>query len=198
MNQSKTRIALAIATAAASALLLTGCSLTINTGDDHGMDMDHSHMGNNSSQYTAEDLMFAQMMIPHHQQAVDMGTLAETRASDPKVKTLAAQIKNEQAPEIKQMKTWLTAAGLSASPMGMHDGMGMGMLAPQQIKNLEDSTGAEFDKLYLEGMISHHEGAISMAKMVINSKNAEVAKLAKAIIDSQTKQIAYMKSLLGK
>ena len=142
--------------------------------------------------------MFAQMMIPHHQQAVDMGTLAETRALSPEVKKLAAQIKSEQAPEITQMKGWLKDANASLD-MGHDMGMGMGgMLSDTEMEALKNAKGADFDRLYLEGMIQHHKGAIHMAQMVVDSNNAEVAKLGKAIIDSQTKQITYMESLLKK
>ena len=150
----------------------------------------------NPSAFTGADIMFAQMMIPHHQQAVDMGTLAETRASSPEVKALAAKIKAEQAPEITQMKGWLKTAG---APLEMGHDMGMGgMLTDAQFDALKNSTGADFDRLFLEGMIAHHKGAIHMAEMVVDSNNAEAAKLGAAIISSQTEQITYMESLLAK
>jgi uncharacterized protein (DUF305 family) len=154
--------------------------------------------GNNSSSsvFSGSDIMFAQMMIPHHQQAVDMGTLAEARALSPEVKALAAKIKAEQAPEITQMKGWLADANASMD-MGHEMGMG-GMLSDTDMKALENAKGAAFDKLFLEGMIGHHEGAIHMAQMVVDSNNAEASALGKAIIDSQTKQITYMESLLAK
>ena len=172
---------------------ITGCTINIGTaGDDrHGM-MNQ----NDESQYSSQDIMFAQMMIPHHQQAVDMGTLAETRASNPEVKTIAAQIKAEQAPEIEQMKSWL-----DASNSGMHMGheMGMdGMLSDAEMKKLENASGAEFDKLYVAGMIGHHEGAVQMAQMVLLSDNSEAKALGEAIVESQTKQITYLKGLLAK
>jgi len=136
------------------------------------------------------------MMIPHHQQAVEMSTLAETRASSAEVKKLAAQIKAEQAPEIAQMTKWLTD---SNSPTSMGHDMGMnGMLDDDQMRALEAASGAEFDRLYLQGMIEHHKGAIQMAQMVINSSNAEAKVLGTAIVDSQSKQIQYMESLLSK
>jgi uncharacterized protein (DUF305 family) len=146
------------------------------------------------------DIMFLQMMIPHHQQAVDMGTLAETRASNPEVKALAAQIKAEQAPEIKQMTQWLTDAGLpTKSSMGMMDDMGGGgVLSDAQMTALENATGPAFDKLYLEGMIGHHEGAIAMVSMLKTSDNPSTTQLGKAIVSSQTAQIAQMKALLAK
>ena len=184
-------------TAAATALLagvaLTGCTINLGaTSGEHDMGM----MDENKTTYTADDIMFMQMMIPHHQQAVNMGTLAETRASNPKVKALAAQIKAEQAPEIAEMKQWLKDAGAG---MTMNHSMTMsGMLTEAEMTKLENSTGAEFDRLYLEGMIGHHEGAIEMAKMVIDSNTANTHALGHAINDSQTKQIAYMKELLAK
>lgn len=181
------------------ASLLTACTVNVGTSDmksDSRMMMDHGMMGDTSSEFSGEDIMFAQMMIPHHQQAVDIGTLAETRASDPEVKALAAKIKGEQSPEIAQMKTWLSSAN---APMEMDHDMGMdGMLDADQIANLAKSKGAAFDKLFLEAMIAHHKGAIQMAKMVVFSKNAEAAALGKAIIDSQTKEITLMESLLAK
>ena len=123
-----------------------------------------------------------------------MGTLAETRAKDPKVKELAAQIKSEQAPEILQMKAWLKASG---SEMDMGHDMGMnGMLTDSEIVTLTNSTGSAFDQLYLTGMIAHHEGAIEMAEMVLDSNNAEAKALGKSIVKSQTKQISYLKELL--
>lgn len=198
MNRKVTATAIALA----AALALTGCTINIGGANDDNDGMmgngnNNGMMGNNSSgAYSGADIMFAQMMIPHHQQAVDMGTLAETRASEPAVKKLAAQIKAEQAPEITQMKGWLKDANASLD-MGHDMGMG-GMLDDAEMQALTDAKGAAFDKLYLEGMIQHHKGAIHMAQMVIDSNNAEVAKLGQAIIESQTKQITYMESLLKK
>jgi uncharacterized protein (DUF305 family) len=152
-------------------------------------------MHGEASGFSSADLMFAQMMIPHHQQAVDMGTLAETRASDPAVKELAAKIKAEQAPEIAQMSAWLADANSSS---GMDHNMAMGgMLSDSEMAALTDAEGAAFDKLFLTAMIEHHKGAIQMAQMIIDSNNAEAAALAKAITSSQTEQIAYMEELLA-
>ena len=160
---------------------------------------DPDHMGGSSDQtkvsFSSADIMFAQMMIPHHQQAVDMGSLAESRAGSPEVKALAARIKSEQAPEIDLMKDWLVAAGASES-MDHHMSMD-GMLTAEELDQLADSSGAAFDKLFLYYMIQHHEGAIAMAKMVDDSTNAAVAELARAIITSQTAEIAEMQKLLS-
>jgi uncharacterized protein (DUF305 family) len=195
------KLALAVALILTS-IALSGCTINLGnsaTDEKSGMMGGNGMMnGNNSSSsvFSGSDIMFAQMMIPHHQQAVDMGTLAETRALSPEVKALAAKIKAEQAPEITQMKGWLADANASMD-MGHEMGMG-GMLSDTDMKALENAKGAAFDKLFLEGMIGHHEGAIHMAQMVVDSNNAEASALGKAIIDSQTKQITYMESLLAK
>jgi uncharacterized protein (DUF305 family) len=183
-----------LATAAAATLLmasLTACAAgTTEMGHD-------DHMSDSAAAgFSGDDIMFAQMMIPHHQQAVDMGTLAETRATNPEVKAIAAQIKAEQAPEIEQMKKWLTDPAAS-SHMGHSMGMD-GMLSEAEMTTLENATGAEFDRLFVQGMIAHHEGAIEMAQMILNSKNAEAKALGEAIVSSQTAEVVILKQLLAK
>jgi uncharacterized protein (DUF305 family) len=168
-----------------SSASLTGCSLDL--GDAIGAVV---------SQFSGGDVMFAQMMIKHHEQAVEMGKLAGDHAASSEVKALAADIVAEQAPEIAQMKAWLTEAG---SPLEAVHSMAMdGMLSGAQMTALSAATGEAFDKLFLNGMIAHHKGAITMAKLVVDSGNEEVAKLASAVIDSQTKQIERMEALLAK
>jgi uncharacterized protein (DUF305 family) len=193
--------AIAIGSAfALSAVALAGCSL-IPGGSESDRDSGMMNGGGMNSErstsaFSGADIMSAQMMIPHHQQAVDMGTLAETRALSPEVKALAAQIKSEQSPEITQMKGWLTTSNASMD-MGHEMGSGMGgMMTTAEMSALQNATGAEFDHLYLVGMIAHHKGAIHMAEMVVDSNNAEAKALGEAIIASQTKQITYMESLL--
>lgn len=203
MKSRTLRIAGIAGAALITSIALSGCTINLgapNNNSGSGMMDGNGMMGNNSnsSGFSGSDIMFAQMMIPHHQQAVDMGTLAETRALSPEVKALAAKIKAEQAPEILQMQGWLSD---SNSSMGMSHDMGHdmgGMLSEADMKALENATGAAFDKLYLEGMIAHHEGAIQMAQMVIDSSNDETRALGEAIVSSQTEQIAYMKTLLAK
>jgi len=173
-------------------LSLSGCGLVSVTDANH---MDHGMMVQESG-FSSADVMFAQMMIPHHQQAVDMGTLAETRANNLAVKELAAQIKSEQAPEILQMQAWLKASG---SGMNMGHDMGMnGMLSDNELVQLTGARGLEFDLLYLKGMIAHHKGAVTMAQTVLNSKNTEVKAIAKSIVASQNTQIVDMQALLEK
>lgn len=195
-----TRLIVSGSALALAAGTLAGCTINIGVpGADsdrrqHGM-MDSQQ---NSAGFSKQDLMFAQMMIPHHEQAVEMSTLAETRSTNPEVLALAKQIKAAQQPEIEQMQGWLDASGVSATEMDMdHMGHGMGgMLSTEQMDALENASGAAFDKLYLEGMIEHHEGAIQMAHMITDSSNTEARELGDAIVKTQTAEIAKMKQLL--
>ena len=158
-----------------AALLLTSCASSENTG----------------AEYSAQDIMFAEMMIPHHEQAIEMSDLALATSQDPEVLALATQIKNAQAPEIDQMKSW------GGSHMDSHAGHMMdGMLSEEAINELKSARGVEFDRLFLEGMIKHHEGAIDMADDVDDSKNPDVAKLAQSILITQRAEIELMKELL--
>ena len=180
------------AVVAAGALVLSACG----SNHDAGMMSPSSTTG-----ASAADAMFAQMMIPHHEQAVVMSELAETRASNPEILALAAEIKAAQQPEIEQMKGWLAEWGVPVmsgmDAMGEHGGHGMsGMLTEEQLDDLETASGVEFDILFAEGMIEHHEGAIDMAEDVVDSKDPRVAALAQAIIQTQQAEIAQMKAIL--
>ena len=130
------------------------------------------------------------MMIPHHEQAIEMSDFALKNSTNPEILALAQEIKDAQAPEIEQMKSW------GASSMAHMGHMMDGMLSDEEMSALAAASGSEFDRLFLEGMIKHHEGAIDMAEMVIDSKNAEVAALANSIIEAQRAEIATMKELL--
>jgi uncharacterized protein (DUF305 family) len=200
------RIAAITAVALASTVALAGCSIDMGVPDNStmGNGSNNSMMGDSdSSEFSNTDVMFAQMMIPHHQQAVEMSDLALAISTNPKVLALAQKIRDAQAPESELMKSWLTKAGADTT-MGheMHDmGMGMGgmdgMMSEDKMTALAQATGTAFDTLYLEGMIAHHEGALQMVKMIANSSNADVLKLGEEIVAGQTAEIAQMKTMLG-
>ena len=166
----------------------------VNKNED---EMPMSHMGHGMSQskeFSGADIMFAQMMIPHHEQALLMSGFAETRSSNEEVKKLARQIYAEQEPEIAQMKLWLEKTN---SSMDMGHDMGMnGMLTDSEIEAMKSATGKAFDRLFLEGMIAHHEGAIHMAEMIVDSDNAEARKLGQSIQVTQQREIDLMKEML--
>lgn len=195
----KTGILLSIIVALLISVVLVasvGMSESDSDNDDMGMMGGHGH--NSNSQMVGTDAMFLQMMIPHHEQAVVMSDLALSNSKDADVLKLAKQIRDAQAPEIIKMQGWLTDAGLSQDPgHAMGDGMG-GMLSDSEISTLKGSTGKAFDKLFLTGMIAHHEGAIHMVMMIENSPNNEISNLGKEIVKSQTAEIELMKQLLKK
>lgn len=149
------------------------------------------------------DAAFATGMIPHHGQAITMADLALEAATTTKVKDLAAQIKAAQDPEIRTMSGWLKSWGVPVPPpQGMnHDQMNHeaeGMMSMEKMDRLEQATGAEFDRMWLQMMIAHHQGAVTMARTVLSAgSNPQVKQLAQAIIDGQTKEIATMTSLLA-
>lgn len=149
--------------------------------------------------HNAQDVAFAQQMIPHHEQAVAMADLALARSVPPELTALATRIKAAQAPEIAQLTGWLQEWG--ESPMsghGMHD-MAGGMLSDDQLAALEAAQGAAFAKLFYEGMVGHHEGAVAMAQeQLAKGSDARVKALAQAVVVGQTAEIAEMKALLAK
>jgi uncharacterized protein (DUF305 family) len=157
--------------------------------------------------FNATDVGFAQGMIPHHAQAIVMADMALDQSTDPDVTRLATAIKAAQAPEIDQMTTWLedwgqpvpeTYDGMGHSMEGMEGMMMSGMMSGADMERLGEAEGSTFDTMWLELMIQHHEGAVTMAEDVLaDGKAPEVAQLAQAIIDAQQAEIAEMEALLA-
>ncbi|WP_410609494.1 DUF305 domain-containing protein [Amycolatopsis sp. lyj-109] len=149
--------------------------------------------------HNAGDVTFAQQMIPHHSQALDMAKLVPSRSTNPKVLDLASRIEKAQGPEIKQLQGWLTswgAASTAPSMPGMDHDMA-GMMSGDDMKQLEAAKGIEFDKMWLGMMIKHHQGAIDMAKSELaEGGNADAKALARKIIDAQQAEITEMQGLL--
>jgi uncharacterized protein (DUF305 family) len=167
-----------------------------------------------SGTHNAADATFVQGMIPHHAQAVEMSALVPDRAASPQVKQLATRITAAQGPEIEQMRGFLRGWGMPEAPGGMpgapggmdHGSMGHGgtggaampgMMSDQQLGHLRGASGAEFDRLFLTQMISHHEGAIEMSVTELTEgQSAEAKALAQRIIDAQRAEIGEMRGLL--
>jgi len=193
----KTGILLSIVAALLiSVVLIASGGMRDSDSDNDDMGMMGGHGHNSNSQMVGSDAMFLQMMIPHHEQAVVMSDLALSISKDAEVLKLAKQIKNAQAPEIIKMQGLLSDAGLSEDPgHSMGNGMG-GMLSDSDLSALKGSTGKAFDKLFLAGMIAHHEGAIDMVMMIENSSNTDISDLGQEIIKTQTAEIESMKELL--
>lgn len=152
-------------------------------------------------EFNEADMAFAQQMIPHHQQAVEMAEMVDSRTDNPQVVELAAQIQEAQAPEIEQLTSWLEAWG-APMPMpemeGMDHGDMSGMMTSEDMAALEKAKGTEFDRMWMQMMIEHHEGAIEMANTELQQGvNAEAKKLAQQIIDAQKAEITTMNDLLA-
>jgi uncharacterized protein (DUF305 family) len=150
--------------------------------------------------FSNADVMFAQMMIPHHQQAVQMATLAETRAADPQLQQLAAQIKAAQDPEITTMTGWLSAWGQPTTTPSGHDmGAMPGMVSDADMATLKAANGTQFDKQFTQMMIDHHRGAIQMARdEQASGTNPDAKALAGRIVDSQQAEIDTMQKILAR
>ena len=176
-------------------LLLAGCS-TDNSMDmgDMGGDSNSSVDSDNSA--SMADIAFAQMMIPHHEQAVVMSEYALTNTDNPEVLGLAQEIIDAQGPEIDQMNAILDRFNAN---MGGHMGHTMaGMLTDDELAELQAAQGPAFDQLYLTGMIAHHEGAIEMADdVLVDGSDPEVRALAESIVTGQQAEIQRMQKLLA-
>ncbi len=155
------------------------------------------------------DATFAMHMIPHHQQAIEMSDdVLGKQGIDPRVTDLAKQIKAAQGPEIQQMQGWLQQWGMPMAPSGSmpmmpsggmpgHGGM-TGMMSDDDMAALKNAQGVQASKLFLTQMITHHQGAITMAQTEIKDGQYPAAiELAKSIATSQQKEIDTMKGILA-
>ncbi|OIK06746.1 DUF305 domain-containing protein [Streptomyces monashensis] len=193
-----------VTVAAAAALVLAACGG--GNGDSAAHDTSAAPGASASaSAHNAQDVAFAQGMIPHHQQALEMARLAAGRASSAQVKDLAARIEKAQDPEISTMTGWLRTWGEQVPMAGMdhsdHSGMpGMsGMMSDADMAALKKKRGTDFDTSFLSMMVEHHQGAVEMAGTE-KTKGAygPARTLADAIVTGQTAEIKEMNKLLGK
>lgn len=200
------------AAAIAAAIALAGCSAGSGTGSSHTSSMPGMNHGGSSSsdpasssapaaaaEFNDADTMFAQMMIPHHSQAVAMSEIILAKEGIPApVTDLATKIKAAQGPEIEKMTGWLQSWGQPIEmPTNMPSGHSMeGMMGEDDMASLEAAQGTEAAKLFLTQMVTHHEGAVMMAKTeTTDGKNTEAVELSKEIVSSQEAEIQEMKDL---
>jgi len=206
VNRSLTRRAALAAAAVTAVLSLAACG---NDSDSSGQKVhDTSSMSSapastEAGAHNTQDVSFAQGMIPHHRQAVEMAQLAADRASSGKVKDLATRIEKAQDPEITTMSGWLKSWGedVPADMPGMdHSAQsGMpGMMDTTDMGELKKASGKDFDTMFLTMMVEHHKGAVEMATTEKNKgKYAPATKLADDIITAQNAEITEMNQLLG-
>lgn len=157
-----------------------------------------------SEEHGPADVMFAQMMVPHHEQALEMSRIVLAEEGVPEdVQTLAQQIEAAQAPEITRMQDMLAAWGVTDAQHMDHSGHGgmegmEGMLTEEQLQALRDAEGPEAARLFLEGMIEHHQGAVDMAKTQLDDgQNPQARALAEDVIAAQEREIAQMEDMLA-
>lgn len=151
-------------------------------------------------EHNGADVTFVQGMIPHHRQAIAMSEQAGPRAASPQVQDLAGRIARAQGPEIEQMNSMLAAWGAPAPPpMGGMGAMPMaGMMSDQQMSQLAAARGPAFDRMFLQMMIAHHRGAVTMAQTELGQgQNPQAKQLAQEIITAQQAEIAEMSQLLN-
>ena len=192
--------------AVATLTTLTGCS---GSSPEAGTSPAGTTTSAAAQPHNQADAMFAHHMIPHHQQAIEMSDIVLGKQGiDPRVVTLANQIKAAQGPEIQQMQSWLSQWGeptmmpMPSSRMPGHDmgdmpGMS-GMMSGEDMAALRNAQGVEASKLFLTQMIAHHQGAIAMAQDEIKSGQYPPAiAMSQSIVTSQQKEIDEMQAILA-
>jgi uncharacterized protein (DUF305 family) len=143
------------------------------------------------------DVTYAQMMIEHHAQALEMTELVPDRAESTKVERLAERIAAAQGPEIAAMKGWLKTHGEKEKADGHQHAAMPGMATEAQLKKLRAAEGKAFDQLFLTLMITHHEGAITMATEVkAQGNNVPIEEMADDVVAQQTSEITRMRDML--
>ncbi|MBF6452464.1 DUF305 domain-containing protein [Nocardia cyriacigeorgica] len=197
-----TRTRFLIAAVAATALTVAGCSDDSTTATETTTSAAASTSASTRTDFNAADVTFLQMMYPHHAQAVDMAKMVPSRTQNPQLLALAAAVEAAQAPEMQQITTLLESFGKPAPNAGEHGGHGghdmPGMMTPEQMTALENATGAEFDRQWMQMMIEHHIGAIDMANTVLaEGVNPDTKALATSIVAAQQAEIDQMRQMLG-
>jgi uncharacterized protein (DUF305 family) len=196
-----------LARARVPALALTVVvSLAACAADDGGHDMAGMSGASTSpsdspsdAAFNDADVMFAQMMVPHHEQAIEMSdALLAKDGISPELVDLAQRIKAAQGPEIETLTAWLADWGADPAPGGTTAHGMDGMLSGEDMEALDEATGADAERLFLEQMVEHHEGAVEMARAeVADGTDAGAVEMARSVVDAQTDEIRQMQDLLG-
>jgi uncharacterized protein (DUF305 family) len=160
--------------------------------DDHDDHEEHEHDEDPDGEFNHADVEFMRMMIVHHEQAIEMAELIPERTDRRELRELGPEIIDVQEEEIELMHEWLGEAGAAPDHDMDHDEMD-GMLSEEELQDLRCAEDEEFDCLFVEGMIHHHEGAIEMSEDVLEEGQADrVAELAEDVIDVQKAEIEMM------
>jgi uncharacterized protein (DUF305 family) len=185
--------------------------LTTLTACNRDSSHEATHSGSTSSsvsspaaaqQHNQADVTFAQHMIPHHQQAIEMSdTVLAKQGIDARVIDMANRIKAAQGPEIQQRQSWLSQWGVPTMPMTPGSMAGhdvSGMMSEQDMNDLKSADGVEASKLFLTQMIAHHQGAITMGTDEIkNGQYPPAVSMAQSIVTGQQREITEMQGILA-
>ena len=162
-----------------------------------GMDHGSAPATATRTDFNDADVSFLTMMYPHHAQAVDMAKMVPTRSQNQQLITLAANVDKAQAPEMAQFAALLKDFGKPAPRATMDHPMD-GVMTQDQMTQLQNAIGADFDRLWLQMMIEHHQGAVDMANAEIaKGTNPDAKALAQNIITAQQAEIQQMRGMLG-
>lgn len=189
------------AAALAAAVALSGCGSSESTEANSTPPAQTAppavQTDDTQSSHNQADVAFAQGMIPHHQQALEMSDILLSKQNiDERVARLAEEIRAAQRPEIETMHGWLRQWGASMAPDHEMGGM-HGMMSEQDLAQLRDAQGTAASRLFLTQMIEHHEGAVTMAQNEIDKGQfTEAVSLARDIITTQQKEIDRMREIL--
>lgn len=199
MTRTTARFTLLAGGLLAAAVVLTGCS-----DDSSTSSADASSSASGSAVHNDADVAFAQGMLPHHEGAVAMAQLADGRASDQRIVDLADRIEAAQGPEIDTLTGWLEEWDESTpgdDGQGMDHGSGgmdMEGMSDEDMAALDSSSGADFDRMFLEMMVEHHKGAVEMAQTEVeDGSHPGAVRMAEDIVSSQTAEIQEMETLLS-
>ena len=200
MSSRTARIVVAL-TALVVALFLSACSRAETENHSDHAESSQPVITGQPAGFNADDVAFVTNMIPHHEQAIELSDLVADRSQNQEVIALADQISAEQQPEINAMRVFLVQWNENPqdSKGDGHQGHGamQGMVDDATMARLQSLTGPEFDTLWLQSMISHHQGAIEMAKAEIaNGSNVDAKRMAQTIVDTQQAEIGQMNQML--
>jgi uncharacterized protein (DUF305 family) len=191
----------ALLTVLSVALFLSACRGSVAADHTEHKQTDTPVITGQPAGFNADDVAFATNMVPHHQQAIELSALVPDHSSNPQLIALANQISATQQPEVNVMKVFLVQWNENPENNAGHAGHGntmQGMVDEATMSKLKSLNGTDFDKLWLESMISHHQGAIEMAKAELaNGANVDAKSLAQNIVTTQEAEIGQMKQMLG-
>ncbi len=153
--------------------------------------------GASTPRWNSLDVWYVRMMIPHHEQALEMATLAPDRAADPRIRAVAERIRAAQGPEVGLLRAWLSTRDLPADVPGHDHGSMRGMQSAEAMRQLADAKGAAFDRMFVRMMTDHHQGAIVMSTDLLKvGADQAMQEFATGVAVEQSAEITRMRALL--